>query len=60
MYKFLTDSQTAATADNEEKLSEVIEAMIDGKYDWLSERAVVYAKENFDVTAAADIFKSCR
>lgn len=56
LYKFLTDSQTAATADNEEKLSEVIEAMIDGKYDWLSERAVVYAKENFDVTAAADIF----
>ena len=56
LYKFLTDSQTAATADSEEKLSEVIEAMIDGKYDWLSERAVVYAKENFDVTAAADIF----
>lgn len=56
LYKFLTDSQTAATADSEEKLSEVIEAMIDGKYDWLSERAVVYAKEKFDVTAAADIF----
>ena len=56
LYKFLTDSQTAATADNEEKLSEVIEAMIDGKYDWLSERAVVYAKENFDVTAAANTF----
>ena len=56
LYKFLTDSQTAATADSEEKLSEVIEAMIDGKYDWLSERAVGYAKENFDVTAAADIF----
>lgn len=56
LYKFLTDSQTAATADSEEKLSAVIEDMIDGKYDWLSERAVDYAKENFDVTAAADIF----
>lgn len=56
LYKFLTDSKTAATADSEEKLYIAIENMIDGKCDGLSERAVVYAKENFDVTAAADIF----
>lgn len=56
LYKFLTDSQTAATADSEEKLSEVIEAMIDGKCDGLSEKAVRYAEQHFDISAAVNTF----
>lgn len=56
LYKFLKESETAVTADNEEMLLKAIKDMIDGKYDALSAKAVNYAEENFDVSATGNTF----